>query len=77
MSLKIVEEIEMLKVCKHCGLPEWAHHDYEPSMPDGCVCDPGEWGDEVRVPCAEYLGDGQQYCTRCEHDSACHIPANA
>jgi len=29
------------------------------------------------VPCAEYLGDGQQYCTRCEHDSACHIPANA
>jgi hypothetical protein len=70
------EEIEMLKVCKHCGLPEEDHHDYEPSMPDGCVCDPNEWGDNVPAPCAEYLGDGQQHCKRCDHDRACHMPAN-
>ena len=66
----------MLKVCKHCGLPEEDHHDYEPSMPDGCVCDPNEWGDNVPAPCAEYLGDGQQHCNRCDHDRACHMPAN-
>ena len=66
----------MQKVCKHCGKPEAEHHDYEPTMPEGCVCDPGEWGDNVTEPCEEYQGEGGQYCKRCEHDKACHKTPN-
>lgn len=66
----------MRKVCKHCGLPEEDHHDYEPAMPDGCVCNPGEWGVNVPDPCHEYQGDGEQYCKRCQHDKACHKTPN-
>ena len=65
------------KVCKHCGGTEEAHHDYEPSMPEGCVCDPGGWGDVVTDVCAKYLGDGMSYCAKCEHDKDCHKGPNA
>lgn len=65
------------KMCKHCGGAEEDHHDYEPSMPDGCVCSPGEWGDVVTDPCEEYQGNGSEYCLRCEHDKACHKGSNA
>jgi hypothetical protein len=61
-----------MKVCKCCGLPESSHHEFEPQMPDGCICDPGEWGDNVRQPCHEYVGDGVSYCATCEHDKECH-----
>ena len=44
-------------------------------MPDGCQCASGEWGDEVKPICAEYVGNGTQYCERCEHDYACHKAA--
>ena len=64
------------KVCKHCGGAEEAHHDYEPSMPDGCVCPPGEWGRTVTDVCREYIGSGSD-CERCQHDEECHKGSNA
>ena len=62
----------MRKVCAHCGLPEDQHHDYEPSLPAGCVCASGEWGEDVPEACDKYDGNGTTYCARCEHDEACH-----
>lgn len=59
-------------ICRICGQPEDQHHTLEPSMPTGCVCDPGEWDGEVPDPCSEYAGDGVDYCYRCEHELACH-----
>lgn len=58
--------------CKVCGEPESAHHDFEPKMPEWCVCDYGVWGDHVSDVCADYQGDGNQYCRKCEHDRECH-----
>ena len=65
------------KVCKHCGGTKEAHHDYEPSMPEGCECNPGEWGDTVNDICAEYQGNGITVCAKCEHDEECHKGSNA
>lgn len=63
--------MKRLKIlCKHCGEPEAAHHDYVPKLPDGCVCKPGEWGGWVKEICDAYSGDGN--CPTCEHDKACH-----
>lgn len=64
----------MLRFCMHCGKPESEHHEFEAAfqMPAGCVCDPGEWSDNVPPPCDKYDGDGNQYCLTCEHDNACH-----
>ena len=67
----------MRKLCKHCGLSEDEHHEYEAVMPVGCVCDPGEWGDNVTDICAEYDGDGTTVCTTCEHDMECHAEKKA
>ena len=47
---------------------------FEQKMPDGCQCDPGGWG-EVTPICAQYVGNGHQYCRTCEHDYACHTQA--
>ena len=62
----------MRKFCKHCGLEENEHHDFEATMPDGCVCPPNEWVDTVPQPCDAYEGDGVSNCTKCEHDAECH-----
>ena len=62
----------MKKFCIHCGHEEDGHHEYEPAMPPGCVCHPGDWGGDVPPPCSEYQGDGAQHCRRCEHDRECH-----
>ncbi len=43
-----------------------------PSMPPGCVCDPGTWDADAKPPCGEYAGNGVSYCGTCEHDAACH-----
>lgn len=40
-----------LKLCKHCGEPESAHHEFAAQMPPGCQCAPGEWGDYVLDVC--------------------------
>lgn len=60
------------QICAICGRYEEDHHDFEPSMPEGCQCDPGEWGSMVPDPCAEFHGKEGQHCSRCEHDAHCH-----
>ena len=65
-------------LCKHCGLAEGAHHEYEALMPEGCQCDPGTWEGSLGVPiCAELTWPKDDshppgYCMTCEHDMACH-----
>ena len=60
--------------CKHCGKHREDHHDFEPEMPPGCVCDPGTWdGGSARPACERFEGDADQYCETCEHDAACHV----
>lgn len=57
--------------CMHCG-ETWENHcTFEAKMPDGCQCDPGEWGDTVNDVCPEFVGDFSN-CARCEHDRECH-----
>ena len=48
--------------------------EQEKQMPDGCICDPGEWAEVIPI-CDRYSGDGKQYCRTCEHDYACHVAA--
>ena len=57
-------------VCAICGESEDAHHEFQPKMPEGCKCNPGEWDEYVPV-CDVFSGDGRR-CDRCEHDKACH-----
>ena len=64
------------KICKHCGGTEEAHHDYEPSMPEGCICDPRDWGDVVNDVCPAYRSGIDEYCSQCQHDEACHKGSN-
>jgi hypothetical protein len=61
-----------LKICRHCGEPESAHHEFAPQMPAGCQCDPGEWGDYVLDVCPRFEGAPGTPCSVCEHDEACH-----
>lgn len=68
-------------VCKHCdGTPE-AHHDFEPKMPPGCVCDPFEWlafGEDLMTPpCDSFEGEAGDTCFTCDHDRACHAKGAA
>ena len=63
-------------VCKHCdGTPE-AHHDFEPKMPPGCVCQPVEWlsliDGSIKMPCERFVPSADETCARCEHDKGCH-----
>lgn len=61
--------------CKHCGKTEEEHCEgYEKKMPDGCQCDPWEWGNVTPI-CAQYVGNGKQNCATCEHDAGCHATA--
>lgn len=67
----------MKRICKICFEPEEAHHTPEwIEQPDGCVCDIGTWDyhNMAKLPpaCEEYIGDGIENCTRCEHDKDCH-----
>ena len=65
-----------MRICKHCGLPESDHHEFESTltMPVGCVCDAGTWDGAAFIPrvCENYVGTGVSYCENCEHDKACH-----
>ena len=60
------------KLCKHCGEPESAHHEFAAQMPPGCQCTPGEWGDYVLDVCARFQAVHGEPCSVCEHDEACH-----
>jgi hypothetical protein len=61
-------------ICKHCGLPEDQHHDFERKMPKGCCCDPYEWATDRPVSsiCSKYVGNGKGPCKNCEHSPGCH-----
>ena len=63
-------------VCMHCGRQEDDHCVFEPSMPVGCVCPPGEWGEYVEDVCSEFVGAPGERCSRCEHDHECHREPN-
>lgn len=55
--------------CPHC------HERLNPPRKHvGCVCDAWEWCDPGNIPppCSEYVGDGSQFCAKCEHEKACH-----
>ena len=62
--------------CVICGLPEDEHHTFErvnrPSA--SCCCDAGEWANPGAIPevCGQYIGNGTQNCSTCEHDKECH-----
>lgn len=48
-------------------------YDYKaPERPEGCQCDLKTWGRDVTPICESHQGRPDQYCTRCEHDDACH-----
>lgn len=68
----------MNSLCAVCGQPEEDHHEFVPiKWPAGCVCDNQTWGNPAEVPsvCDSYKGDGVSYCSKCEHDEACHARA--
>lgn len=68
--------------CIHCGALKEEHHEYEaPAIPDGCVCDPREWGDPTEIPavCEAFVPMGSldtpeadDICKTCEHEQPCH-----
>lgn len=60
------------KLCRHCGALEAAHHVFDPIMPSGCQCDPGEWDGVMNAVCGTFVGEAGKYCEECEHDESCH-----
>ena len=61
----------MKVLCRICGKAESEHHEFQSKvMPEGCVCAPGEWDEEVPLPCNAFAGSDR--CDNCEHDEACH-----
>jgi hypothetical protein len=67
----------MTRLCHVCGDDEDAHHEFTPIIPPkGCVCDPREWGNPLKIPaiCAKYEGEVAEgdLCEKCEHEKACH-----
>ncbi len=67
----------MTLLCKHCALPAEDHHEFEAQMPDGCVCSPGDWYDEVTPICGTFFANEKEpdICATCEHERACHKAA--
>jgi hypothetical protein len=59
-------------ICRICGKKKEDHHEFEPLMPKGCVCDPRTWGGEVNKICDQFVGDKQHECKVCEHNYECH-----
>lgn len=68
----------MTIVCKHCSLPAEDHHDFEPQMPDGCICDPFAWFGAVNDICGNYVDQDPadlaltDECVTCSHEKGCH-----
>jgi len=60
------------KPCRICGKAEEDHHPFERATPVGCVCDAKTWSNAIASICDKYVGNGITYCSRCEHDAACH-----
>ena len=61
--------------CKHCGLTEADHCTFEAYViPDGCKCDPEDWGEIIPPICSSFTADPDQpdRCQSCEHEKTCH-----
>lgn len=69
-----------MRICKICGELESNHHEPDwitITMPEGCVCDFRTWdykrkSFKTSPACAEYMGNGEENCKKCEHDKECH-----
>jgi hypothetical protein len=65
-----------MKILCKCGLPKEEHCEYEPVMPEGCTCDPEDWGSEVTPVCPEYrqwdVYPDEDICEKCQHPKECH-----
>ena len=67
-----------MTVCPHCLRPVEAIDLIEPfKIPEGCVCNPREWGDPQNIPptCDHFdpmSGDEDKLCLHCEHERGCH-----
>lgn len=60
-------------VCRECHRPAAEHHAFAPvAMPVGCVCDPGEWWEDVNPVCDGFVADADHECERCWHAEECH-----
>ena len=75
--VRVARPVRRRLVCLHCGAPEDEHCEFEPKMPDGCQCAPGEWGEYVLDVCKSFAGAPGGICSTCEHDEACHGASNA
>lgn len=62
--------------CVECGRDESEHHVFvAPTLPVGCVCDPGEWTVRLVPPaCAKFdpMKHEPALCRYCEHEEPCH-----
>lgn len=64
--------------CVHCGRPASEHHAFEaPKVPEGCVCNPREWGNLAAIPavCKNFEPWSEvekDMCKNCQHDKECH-----
>lgn len=62
--------------CVICGESQFDHHEFEPTMPKGCKCQPGSWigAQRIKRVCNKYVcNTAADMCETCEHDEACHI----
>lgn len=64
--------------CLDCGRPAADHHAFVPAVaPEGCTCDPHDWGDPKNIPliCWSFVpfdDMNPDTCGNCEHDEGCH-----
>ena len=76
--LKIAEALreEQSNYCRVCHRKEEFHnrpHAFELlAIPDGCVCDPGDWIRDLNPVCTGYVRDADGNCKRCRHEEGCH-----
>lgn len=62
-------------ICQRCNRPEDEHcPGFDPYIvPDGCQCDPRDWGDnKIKPICARFVGSPDENCEDCEHHIECH-----
>jgi hypothetical protein len=65
-------------LCPHCLHEIHGYSDlieiYQ--KPDGCICDPLDWGDPDEIPpiCEKFEPNTDQelFCVNCEHEKGCH-----
>lgn len=69
-------ERTMSNICRECGKTKEEHCVFVPiTIPDGCKCNPKEWGDPSNIPSVckgPFFGDEDDLCTTCQHMEECH-----